>query len=109
MRLFRQSSLHDAPARARVLTLQATQKARRAKRELLVILPLLGLTIFAYYRREQLFGLDEPVRVAAAMGMLVLGWQLARDLGRFFEPMLYRRTDPATAGTIGFLTRLVFM
>jgi small conductance mechanosensitive channel len=109
MRRFRQRPFHDAPARARVLTQQATQKARRAKRELLVILPLLGLTTFAYFRREQLFGLDEPVRVAAAVIMLILGWQLARDLGRFFEPVLYRRTDPATAGTIGFLTRLVFI
>jgi hypothetical protein len=106
-RRLRQTPFHDAPARARVLTLQATQKARRAKRELFVIVPLLGLTIFAYFRREELFGLDEPVRVAAAVVMLVLGWQLARDLGRFFEPMLYRRTDPPTAGTIGFLTRLL--
>ena len=108
-RRLRQTTFHDAPARARVLTLQATQKARRAKRELFVIVPLLGLTMFAYFRREQLFGLDEPVRVAAAILMLVLGWQLARDLGRFFEPLLYRRTDPATAGTVGFLTRLLFM
>lgn len=107
-RRLRQTTFHDAPARARVLTLQATQKARKAKRELLVIIPLLALTVFAYVRREELFGLDEPVRVAAALLMLGLGWQLARDLGRFFEPMLYRRTDPATAGTVGFLTRLLF-
>jgi hypothetical protein len=109
MRRLRQRPFHDAPARARELTLQATQQARRAKRELLVIIPLFGLTIFAYFRREQLFGLDEPVRVGTAIVMLILGWQLARDLGRFFEPVLYRRTDPATAGTIGFLTRLLFI
>src|SRR4051794_8889077 len=109
MRQFRQRPFHDAPARARVLTAQATQKARKAKRELLVIVPLLALTTFAYLRREQLFGLDEPVRVGAAAIMLILGWQLARDLGRFAEPALHRRTDVATAGTIGFLTRLVFI
>jgi small-conductance mechanosensitive channel len=109
MRRLRQRSFHDAPARARVLTAQATQKARRAKRELVVIVPLLALTVFAYFRREQLFGLDEPVRVGTAVIMLVLGWQLARDLGRFAEPVLHRRTDVATAGTIGFLTRLVFI
>jgi small-conductance mechanosensitive channel len=91
-----------------VLTLQATQKARRAKRELFVIIPLLALTIFLYFRRRELFGTDEPVRVIAAVVMLALGWQLARDIGRSLEPGLYRRTDRATAGTIGFLTRLVF-
>jgi small-conductance mechanosensitive channel len=98
-----------AAARARTLTLQTAQKARRAKRELFVIVPLLALTLFAYLRREQLFGLDEEVRVAAAVVMLALGWALARDLGRSLEPALSRRTDPATAGTIGFLTRLVFL
>jgi small conductance mechanosensitive channel len=103
-----QTRFHDAPARARVLTLQATQKARRAKRELFVIIPLLALTIFVYFRREELFGIDEPIRVAAAAVMLALGWQLARDIGRSLEPGLYRRTDPATAGTVGFLTRLLF-
>ena len=98
-----------AAARARSLTLQTAQKARRAKRELFVIIPLFALTLFAYLRREQLFGLDEEVRVGAAVLMLALGWALARDLGRSLEPALHRRTDPATAGTIGFLTRLVFI
>src|SRR4051812_48791484 len=96
-------------ARARSLTLQTAQKARRAKRELLVIIPLFVLTLFAYLRREQIFGLDEEIRVAAAVVMLALGWALARDLGRSLEPALYRRSDPATAGTIGFLTRLTFI
>jgi small conductance mechanosensitive channel len=49
------------------------------------------------------------VRVAAAILMVVLGWALARDLGRFTAPALFRRMDPATAGTVGFLIRLVFI
>jgi small conductance mechanosensitive channel len=109
MRRRRPRPFHYAPARARSLTLQTAQKARRAKRELIILIPLLALTMFAYFRREQLFGLDTPVRVATAVVMLGLGWALARDLGRFAEPALHRRTDPATAGTIGFLTRLVFI
>jgi small-conductance mechanosensitive channel len=104
---------HQTPfqhaARARALTLQTAQKARRAKRELVILIPLLGLTLFAYFRREQLFGLDEQIRIAAAVVFLALGWALARDIGRFAEPALYRRTDAATAGTVGFLTRLVFI
>ena len=97
------------PSRARSLTLQTAQKARKAKRELFVLVPLLAATVYAYVRREELFGLDAPVRVGAAIVMVVLGWALARDLGRFTAPALFRRMDPATAGTVGFLIRLVFI
>src|SRR3954454_7762147 len=106
---FRRPQLAHAPARARSLTLQTAQHARRAKRELVVLVPLLAMTLYAYLRREQLFGVDTPVRVAAAVVMVVLGWALARDLGRWTAPALFRRMDPATAGTVGFLIRLVFL
>src|SRR4051794_19639574 len=99
----------NAPGRARILTLQTAQHARRARRELIVLVPLLALTLYFYTRREQLLGVDTPVRVAAAVVMVVLGWALARDLGRFTAPTLFRRMDPATAGTVGFLIRLVFL
>jgi small-conductance mechanosensitive channel len=99
---------HVAP-RARNLTVQTAQRARRAKWELAVILPLFALTLAAYVEREPVFGLDTPVRVAAAVVMVILGWALARDLGRFSAPALFRRMDPATAGTMGFLIRLVFL
>jgi small conductance mechanosensitive channel len=99
---------HVAP-RARNLTLQTAQRARRAKWELAAIVPLLALTVAAYVERERIFGVDAPVRVAAAIVMVVLGWALARDLGRFSAPALFRRMDPATAGTVGFLIRLAFL
>ena len=89
--------------------MQTATKARRAKCELFIIVPLLALTLYAYLRREQLFGVDTPVRVGAAIVMVVLGWALARDLGRSTAPALFRRMDPATAGTVGFLIRLVFI
>src|SRR3954468_2838507 len=95
--------------RARTLTLQTAERARRAKWELLVIVPLFALMLFAYIERERIFGVDTPVRIAAAIGMVLLGWALARDLGRFTAPALFRRMDPATAGTVGFLIRLVFL
>src|SRR3954469_24616165 len=104
----RLSRPHVAP-RARTLTMQTAQRARRAKWELAVILPLFVLTVIAYAERSEIFGLDEPIRVAAAVVMVVLGWALARDLGRFSAPALFRRMDPATAGTVGFLIRLVFL
>jgi small-conductance mechanosensitive channel len=109
MRRPRQPNLHHASARTRSLTTQTAQRARRAKRELLVIVPLFALTIVAYVDRERIFGLDTPVRVAAAVVLLTLGWALGRDLGRAAAPSLFRRMDPATAGTVGFLIRLSFL
>ena len=88
------------------LTLQTAKHARRAKWELVAIIPLLLATIVAYMERERFFGVDTPVRLAAALVMVALGWALARDLGRFSAPALFRRMDPATAGTVGFLIRL---
>jgi small conductance mechanosensitive channel len=94
---------------ARSLTHQTAKRARRAKWELAGLIPLLALTIAAYVERERIFGVDTPVRVAAAVVMVMLGWALARDLGRFTAPALFRRMDPATAGTAGFLIRLAFI
>ena len=109
MPLLRRPQIGNASGRARSLTLQTAQSARRAGRELVIVVPLLAVTLYAYLRREELFGVDAPVRVAAAIVMVVLGWALARDLGRFTAPALFRRMDPATAGTVGFLIRLVFL
>jgi small conductance mechanosensitive channel len=105
----RRPHLADAPGLTRSLTLQTAQHARRARRELIVLVPLLAVTLYCYLRREELFGADTPVRVGAAFVIVVLGWALARDLGRFTAPALFRRMDPATAGTVGFLIRLVFL
>ncbi len=94
---------------ARHLTLQTAKAARRAKWELVALVPLMLATIVAYEEREQIFGVDTPVRIAAALVMVALGWALARDLGRFSAPALFRRMDPATAGTVGFLIRFAFL
>jgi small conductance mechanosensitive channel len=99
---------HVAP-RARSLTLQTAQHARRAKWELALLIPILAATLFAYYEREALFGIDTPIRIAAAVVMVALGWALARDLGRFTAPALFKRMDPGTAGTAGFLIRFGFL
>jgi small conductance mechanosensitive channel len=109
MRRPRQPSFHQAPARARSLTLQTAHRARQAKRELLILLPLTAATIVAYIEREPIFGMDTPIRVGAAVVLLALGWAVARDVGRFTAPALFRRMDPATAGTVGFLIRLAFL
>jgi small-conductance mechanosensitive channel len=45
--------------------------------------------------------------VATVILLILLGWGLARSLGRGLGPPLYRRLDPGTAGTVGFLVRLL--
>lgn len=102
---------------------------KRARLEVLVLLPLfvgivvlydhrvslLGKTVPKYYAHggvpvpahkmlEQ--GLETPITVVTVIGLMILGWAIARDIGRGIGPPLFRRLDPATAGTVGFLIRL---
>jgi hypothetical protein len=56
----RRPHITAAPGRARSLTLQTAQHARRARRELIVLVPLLAVTLYCYLRREELFGADTP-------------------------------------------------
>jgi small conductance mechanosensitive channel len=92
---------------ARQLRVQAVQRARRARFEAIVITPLLVGVIWAYSHRKQLFGVDTPVRIASAIVLVILGWAFARALGRALGPALFRRLDSGTAGTVGFLVRLL--
>ena len=50
--------------------------------------------------------LETPIRVVTVIALMILGWAVARDIGRGLGPALFRRLDPATAGTVGFVIRL---
>ena len=94
------------------LARQLSRRAvKRARIQLAVLGPLLAGVLLLYGYRKDLFGAawDTPVRIATALALIVLGWQVARDVGRSFGPLLFRRMDPGTAGTVGFLIRLMFM
>jgi small conductance mechanosensitive channel len=100
---------------------------KRARVEALVLVPLFIGVVILYDHRVSLFGrevaakpgphghpaykyleqaLETPVRVATVLVLMTLGWAIARDIGRSLGPPLFRRLDPATAGTVGFLIRL---
>src|SRR3954452_18694794 len=83
------------------------QRLRRARIQVMIFAPLLAGVLFVYSHRRGLLGSDLPVRAATVIALLMLGWSIARDLGRLVGPTLFRRMDPATAGTVGFLIRLV--
>lgn len=98
------------------LALDMTQrKARRARRQAAVVIPMLAGVLVVFSMRDEIFGIKQsssaqtPIRAATVVALLALGWALARDVGRAVAPVFFRRMDPSTAGTVGFLIRLVTM
>ncbi len=103
---------------------------KRARLEALVLVPLFVGVVIVYDNRVSLFGreraatfvhgklvepahkvleagVETPLRIVTVLALVILGWAIARDVGRGLGPPLFRRLDPATAGTVGFLIRLV--
>jgi small conductance mechanosensitive channel len=93
---------------ARQLSVRAVKRARI---QALVLVPLVIGVLVVYGYRDDVFGpaYQTPVQIATTVVLIVLGWQIARDIGRALGPTLFRRLDPGTAGTVGFLIRLVFV
>jgi small conductance mechanosensitive channel len=97
---------------------------KRARVEALLLVPLFVGIVILYDNRVSLLGtqvaarhghpaykyleqaLETPIRAATVIALMILGWAIARDIGRSLGPPLFRRLDPATAGTVGFLIRL---
>jgi small conductance mechanosensitive channel len=101
------------------------QVVKRARLEVLVLMPLFVGVVLLYDNRVSLLGtthrdahgrlvpahkleqaLETPVTIVTVLILVILGWAIARDIGRGLGPALFRRLDPATAGTVGFLIRL---
>jgi small-conductance mechanosensitive channel len=88
---------------------------RRARAQLLVLAPLFAGVILLWDYRHQLFAVspgssgETAIQVFVVIALVVLGWALARDVVRGLEPLLFRRMDTATAGTAGFVIRLLTM
>jgi small-conductance mechanosensitive channel len=95
------------------LAVNVSQRAvRRARREIIVLLPLLIGVLVLYYSRTRLLGKHTEkvwhtwISLGAVAILLALGWAIARDIGKAAGPTFFRRMDPSTAGTFGFLIRL---
>jgi small-conductance mechanosensitive channel len=85
------------------------ERAAAARRRVVLLLPLVVGVLLVNHYRVQLFHLDEPVRLACSAALVGLGAWFARDFGRALGPAMAKRLDRATAGTIGFLVRLVLL
>jgi len=93
--------------RAQRLRAEAAARARNARRQLLVLSPLLAGTLVLYRFRLEIFGVDRPVAIATAAVLVIVGWAFARGLGRALGPILDRRLERGTAGVVAFVVRLV--
>lgn len=102
------------------------QAVRRARLQLLVFAPLFAGVILVWDYSGTVLGLPHCVKgtglpyhpcqtptgtttlqIFVVIALLILGWALARDIGRGIGPILSRSVDTATAGTAGFVIRLV--
>jgi small conductance mechanosensitive channel len=91
---------------AGALRARAADAARRGRRQLALLLPLLAGVIVAYGYRRELLGVDKPARIAVAAILILLGGAVARNVGRLMQPWLERRLEPGTAGMAGFVLQL---
>lgn len=105
----REFALRQAARRIPAASLRgaAAEAARRGRRQLALLLPLLGGLIVAYLNRRELFGVDKPARIAVAAILILIGAGVARNAGRLMQPLLERRLEPATAGMTAFALQLV--
>jgi small conductance mechanosensitive channel len=100
-------SYYRQSAIGRRLTAEASRRARRARREAIALIPIVVGVVLLWRFREDIFGTDTPIRIAAAILLATIGWRLARDAGRAMGPRLLSRFDPSTASTLSFLVQLV--
>ncbi len=98
---------------------------KRARLEALVLVAVFVAIVVIYEHRVGLFGstvparphhpahkelesaLQTPITAVCVIALMALGWAIARDFGRSLGPRVFRRLDPATAGTVGFFVRLI--
>lgn len=82
--------------------------SRRRLIGLLLALVLLAATLVVYYHRREIApGYGQWVRAGTVVVLIVVGSFAAHWLSSGLTPRLYRRLDPATAGTAGFVIRLL--
>jgi small-conductance mechanosensitive channel len=88
----------------------APRFSKRQLGGLLAALLVLAGTLVVYYNRHQIApGYGEWIRYGTVVIIVIVGSAATHWLARGLSPRLYRRLDPATAGTTGFVIRLLAM
>ena len=82
--------------------------SKRALGGLVLALVLLAATLIVYYHRAQIAPrYDEWIRAGTVAILIIVGSVATHWAASGLSPRLYRRLDPATAGTAGFVLRLL--
>jgi small conductance mechanosensitive channel len=98
------------------LEVEAGDRAvKKARRQSLVLIPLFIAVIVLHDNYQHWFHVSQHtetslhpfVTVGTVLALLTIGWAVARDIGKAAAPTFFRRMDPATAGTVGFIIRLI--
>jgi small-conductance mechanosensitive channel len=71
------------------------------------ILALIATLVVYSHRRQIAPGYGEWFRIGTVIVLVIVGSAAISLLSRSLQPRLYRRLDPATAGTAGFVFRLL--
>ena len=84
--------------------------SRKALVGLLAALLVIAATLVVYSQRARIApGYGQWIRFATVAVLIVVGAAATHWLARGLAPRMYRRLDPATAGTVGFVVRLTAM
>jgi small-conductance mechanosensitive channel len=82
----------------------------RAFGGLIAALLVIAATLVVYYERRHIApGYGPWIRAGTVVILVVVGSAATHWLAKGLSPRLYRRLDPATAGTTGFVIRLLTM
>jgi small conductance mechanosensitive channel len=82
--------------------------SRKSFAWLLVALAVIAATLVVYDHRGQIApGYGNWIRLGTVIVLVVVGTAATHWLAKGLSPRLYRRLDPATAGTTGFVIRLL--
>jgi len=82
--------------------------SKRSLVGLFVAVVALVATLVVYSHRRQIApGYGEWFRIGTVIVLIIVGSAAIHWLSRSLQPRLYRRLDPATAGTAGFVFRLL--
>jgi small conductance mechanosensitive channel len=73
----------------------------------IAILAIVATMIVYSHRRQIAPGYGEWIRIGTVIVLVIVGSAAIHWLSRSLQPRLYRRLDPATAGTAGFVFRLL--
>ncbi len=90
--------------------IESQRVSKRSLAGFFLAIAILVATLVVYSHRRQIApGYGEWVRIGTVIVLVLVGAAAVHWFSRSLSPRLYRRLDPATAGTVGFVFRLLAM